>query len=92
MRKHLVINYEWKEEDNEIFVEVRMDRKRSNIIKSYEKLTNKVCRIRKTSASPGNVLKKNKDEPINIEQYRSMVGKFMFYYTKVSSKIVNATR
>ena len=51
LRKHLGINYDWKEEDNEIFVEIRMDSKISNIIESYEKLTNKVCRIRKTSAS-----------------------------------------
>ena len=48
--------------------------------------------MRKTAVSPGSVLKKHQGEAVNIEGHRSMVGKLMFYATKVYPKIVNATR
>ena len=93
LRKHLGADYKWKRDENqEAYIEVWMERKRQDIIDSFEKLRGKPCKIRKTPASPGSVLRKNEGEVVNIEQYRSMVGKIMFYATKVSPKIVNTTR
>ena len=69
-----------------------MNRKREDIVKSFEDMMRKSCKVRKTPGAPGSVLRKNEGEPVRIEQYRSMVGKIMFYATKVCPKIVNASR
>ena len=69
-----------------------MERKREDIIKSYKEITKKTCKVRATPGEPGSTLKKNEGTAVNIEQHRSMVGKLMFYATKVCPNIVNATR
>ena len=93
IRKHLGVDYKWsKDEEGETCLELWMERKREDIIKTYEDYTKKTCKVRVTPGAPGSVLKKNEGKEIDIEKYRSMVGKLMFYGTKVCPKIVNATR
>ena len=94
LRKHLGIDYIWKKDNDDAkHIEVWMERKRQDIVDSYEKLIKKVVKVRKTPAPPGLVLRKSdEDEPHDITNYRSLVGKVMFYATKICPKIVNATR
>ena len=93
IRKHLGVDYKWKIDNNgEPFIEAWMERKREDIVKSYEQMERITCKVRKTPAAPGSVLKKSNDKPVRIENYRSMVGKVMFYGTKVCPKIVNICR
>ena len=69
-----------------------MRRKKEDIVKSYETFIKKVVKVRKTPAPPGMVLKRSEeDKPHNIDMYRSLVGKVMFYATKVCPKIMNAS-
>lgn len=93
IRKHLGVDYKWlKDENGEPYMELWMERKRESIIESYEDMIGKKVKLRKTPGSPGSVLKKNDGKEIDIEKYRSIVGKLMFYGTKVYPKILNATR
>ena len=93
IRKHLGIDYKWKKDaSNEPYIELWMERKCEDLIKSYEDYAKKLCKIRKTPAAPGSVLNKHDGDAVNVEMYRSFVGKLMFYATKVGPKIVNATR
>lgn len=93
IRKHLGIDYDWKlDEQGKPYIEARMDRKRDDIINSFEEMEKKQYKVRKTPAAPGSVLKKHEGEAIRIEDYRSMIGKIMYYATKVGPKIVNAIR
>lgn len=92
LRKHLGVDYKWEtNEENEPYIELRMDRKLDDIISSYENMKGE-CKIKKTPASPGTILQKNEGESVDIDGFRSMIGKIMFYATKVSPKILNATR
>ena len=61
-----------------------MDDKAKEVIDAYEKVTGITPRIQKTPGKPGEILEKNEDKPIMHEQYRSVLGKLMFYVSKIS--------
>ena len=47
IRKHLGVDYKWKtDKNNEPYIELWMERKREDLIKSYEEMTNKDCKVR----------------------------------------------
>ena len=52
IRKHLGVDYKWKKdpESGESYLELWMERKREDIVKSYEEITKKTC---KTRVTPG---------------------------------------
>jgi hypothetical protein len=95
IRKHLGVDYEWiKDDKGEMRVEASMKRKLNEIIEAYENHTGKPIRKYSTPGAPGTVMKKNdpNNEPINITEYRSIVGKFMFVGVKLGPKYVNICR
>ena len=70
-----------------------MKRNAEEIIKFYEKVCKKEARAAKTPAFQNTVLSKNdSDEPIMLEEYRSLVGKLMYYAVKVGPDCANAVR
>ena len=62
-----------------------MNYKAEEIVRSYEKATGLTPRTqKKTPEKQGEVLKKHEDAPVKHEEYRSVLGKLMFYMTKIS--------
>ena len=50
------------------------------------------AKIAHTSGYPNQVLQKNEGEIVDIENYRSLVGKLLFYIVKVEPDCANAGR
>ena len=88
LERHLGVDYKFLRDDkNEIYLEATMERKVNDIVKFFEDVT-----IYDTPGFPGSVLKKNEADTIKVEAYRTLVGKLMFYTTKVGLKQSNAVR
>ena len=69
-----------------------MDKKILSIIEMYEDYAQKEVKIYESPGKPGEYLDKNEEEnAIDIDQYRSLVGKIMFFTTKLSVKTGAAT-
>jgi hypothetical protein len=85
LRKMLGVRYDWKRDQNdEIYLEMRMDDKAKEIVKTYEKHTGKTPKDAASPGIPGQVLSKNQGEAIMMKEYRSLVGQTMFYSTKIA--------
>ena len=61
-----------------------MDHIAEEIVRSYEKATTLTPRTQKTPKTSGKVIEKHEGEPVKHEEYRSVLGKLMFYVTKIS--------
>ena len=93
MERHLGVDYKFLRNDkNEIYLEATMEKKANDIVKFFEDVTGEDVTIYETPGIPGSVLKKNEGQTLNVEPYRTLVGKLMFYTTKVGLKQSNAVR
>ena len=63
---------------------MNMEDKAAEIISSFEKATGHTPRIQKTPGKPVEILVKNKGTAVKHEEYRSILGKLMFYITVIS--------
>ena len=63
----------------------------NSIVKDYENMSNKFVKISNVPEVPGSYLMKNeKDDAENLENYRSMVGGIMYLTSKISPECANA--
>jgi hypothetical protein len=62
------------------------------IKEKYEQATKHSAKAAQTPGMPGKVLLKNEGETINLDDYRSIVGKIMYYTTKMGPELSNAAR
>ena len=91
--KHLGVIYEWGEtSDGRRFCKVTMDKKVESTINYYEKYIQKEAKIYSTPGAPNENLLKHEGEPIDIDEYRSLVGQIMFFTTKICPKTGAAVR
>ena len=91
--KHLGVFYEWKRNENgKMTCTARMDKKIKSIVESYEKYIGKEVKSYATPGTPGEYLEKHDGDPIDIDDYRSLVGKIMFFTTKICPKTGVAVR
>jgi hypothetical protein len=91
--KHLGIIWKWiKNEKGEICLQATMPLMLEDILKSYEQATGKQATIAPTPGYPGLVLSKYTRTPIKLGEYRSLVGKLIYYMTKIAPDISNAVR
>jgi len=81
-----------RDDKNEIYLEATMEKKVNDIVKFFEDVTGEDVTIYETPGIPGPVLKTNEGETLNIEAYRTLVVKLMFYITKVGLKQSYAVR
>ena len=86
LRKLLGIRYNWEycDDSERSKVVLSMNDKAEEIIQTYEKLTGLTAKEYKTPGKPGELLEKHEGDPVMHNQYRSILGKLMFYVTKVS--------
>ena len=95
MKKHLGMWYEWKKDDEgEPYVKVTMDEMLDEIIEKFEKVIGKEVKIQNTPGYPGKFLTKLKDEnkKLRQEDYRSIIGKTLYYVNKMDTACSNAIR
>ena len=93
LSKYLGVKYEWFRDENEkLCVRATMDEVAESSIKKYENCTGKTAKIAPTPGYPHQVLSKNEGEPVDINNYRSLVGKLLFYIVKVGPDCANDGR
>ena len=91
--KHLGVEYEWGEDENKkMFCKATMNKKVIDIVNSYEEHTQTKVKEYDTPGTPNKNLIKNDQDIVNLDEFRSLVGKLMFFTTKVCPKIGAATR
>ena len=94
LNKHPGIWYEWmKDEKGESYLKATMPEMVKEIIQDYEKLDG-VPALKKfhTPGTPGKVLNKNEGEKVKQTEYRSLVGKLLYYMTKTCPEMANVCR
>ena len=75
------------------WLDATMNEMSNSIVKDYEKMNNKVVKISNVPAVPGSYLMKiDKDDAENLENYRIMVGRIMYLTSKISPECLNASR
>ena len=86
LRKLLGVRYNWEDVDDPIKARVilNMDDKAKEIIDSYQKATGLTPKVHQTPGKPSEVLMKNNGQPVRHSDYRSILGKLMFYVTKIA--------
>ena len=86
LRKLLGVRYSWDDVDDpdNARVTLSMGDKADEIVKAFEKATGRTPRVQSTPGIPGKVLSKNEEEPYQHDDYRSILGKAMFYVTKIA--------
>ena len=93
LKKHLGAHYDWKiNKSEEQYVIVTMAKNAEEIVEYYEKVTGEKVKLAKTPGFQNTVLSKNDGDSIMIEEYRSLVGKRLYYTVKVGLDCANAVR
>ena len=74
-----------------MYSKITMEKDVKKLVEDYEKYTGSDLRVQKTPGAPGTTLcKSDLEDPDNINNYRSLVGKLMWYTTKVGPDMANA--
>jgi hypothetical protein len=94
LKKHLGIWYDWKteKETGDLYLEAYMPKIIEEIKDIYKKATDNKSKIHTKPGTPGKCLMKHTGEPIKIDEYRYLVGKIMYYTTKLAPELSNAAR
>ena len=95
LKKHLGIWYRWKKDSKgESYVKATMSKLADEIQESYEQLSSKKVTEKATPGTPCKVLTKTEDllDADDHKQYRSVVGKLMYYCQKIAPEMANAVR
>jgi len=96
LKKHLGVWWEWLSDPNsgEIYLKATMQKMLKEIKEAYADATGRTPKPWATPAWPGESLTKATEEEDEVKstQYRSIVGKLMYYMTKVAPDISNAVR
>jgi hypothetical protein len=58
----------------------------------FEQAKGREAKVAPTPGYPGQHLIKNEGEPVMLDEYRSIVGKLMYYMTKMAPEVCNAVR
>jgi hypothetical protein len=93
LKKHLGVWWNWKKDSkNEDYLVATMPKMIKEIEEKFTESTGKAAKSAVTPGYPGTSLKKNDGETAKIDEYRSIVGKLMYFMTKIAPEISNAVR
>jgi hypothetical protein len=93
LRKHLGIWWNWHTTSNgETYLTASMPQMIQEIKEKFVSATNRQPKAAATPGLPGKTLTKHLGEPIKLDDYRSLVGKIMYYTTKIAPELSNAAR
>jgi hypothetical protein len=93
LKKHLGIIYDWKQDKSgNMYLETSMPKMIDEISEKFEQARGKKDKEYATPGTPGKTLRKNEGNMVDIDAYRSIVVKIMYYITKIAPEICNAVR
>ena len=92
LSKHLGVWYKWGEDNLGRYLESSMENFVQGMTKDFQSLFGRLPKIATTPGLPGVCLRKNTSEAIKHAEYRSMVGKILYFVKKVSPVCANACR
>jgi hypothetical protein len=95
LKKHLGIWYNWKSDaiTGDEYLEANMSKLIDETCNIYTETTGITPKLFPTPATPGTVLTTNDGKvPMETSKYRSIVGKLLYYATKLGPDISNAVR
>ena len=93
LKKHLGIWWEWKlDKKGNKYLVGKMPNMVKEIGDKFEAATGKRAKRYATPGAPGKTLRKNQGPMIDLDNYRSIVGKIMYYATKIAPDVSNAAR
>jgi hypothetical protein len=85
--------YDWKQDKlGNTYLETSMPKMIEEISEKFEKARGKPAKIYATPGTPGKTLRKNEGTMVELDAYRFIVGKIMYYATKIAPEICNAER
>jgi hypothetical protein len=88
LKKHIGTIYDWKQDKSgNTYLEASMPKMIDEISKKFEQARGKKAKEYTTPGTPGKTLKKNEGNMVDINSYRSIVGKIMYYATKIAPEI-----
>ena len=91
LKKHLGIWWDWKtDEKGQTALEASMPKMEQEICEAFKEATGKEAKEFLTPGYPGKTLSKHQEEPQQLDEYRSIVGKLLYYMTKVGPDMSNA--
>ena len=93
LKKHLGVEYTWGQiDDGKMFCDATMIKKANTIVEHYERHTNGEVKESETPGIPNEHLLKNEGPTVDLDDFRSLVGKVIFFSTKVCPKVGAAVR
>ena len=93
MRIHLGVTYDFvRDDDGDMCALCLMEKKVQDIVDTYEAFIGTEAKVFDSPGAPNSVLDKNEGEVVDINMYRSLVGKIMFFVTKLGPKMCYAVR
>jgi hypothetical protein len=85
--------YEWKQDKSgNTYLEASMPKMIGKRSEKFEQARGNKAKEYATPGTPGKTLKKNEGNMVEIDAYRSIVGKIIYYATKIAPEICNAVR
>ena len=81
-----------RDDDGDMCALCLMKKKVQDIVDTYEAFIGTEVKVFDSPGAPNSVLDKNEGEVVDINMYRSLVGKIMFFVTKLGPKMCNAVR
>jgi hypothetical protein len=79
LKKHLGIIYDWKQDNlGNTYLEASMPNMIDEISEKFEKAGGKKAKVYATPGTSGKTLKKNEGAMVDLDAYRSIVGKIMY--------------
>ena len=94
MKKHLGMWYEWNSDEEGPYIKVTMDAMLEDIIYKYKETTGQEVSDQVSPGYPNKCLKKTEEESkiVKEKEYRSLVGKILYYVNKMDIPCSNAIR
>jgi hypothetical protein len=93
LRKHLGVWWDWKKDsEGQDYLVASMPKMIKEIEEKYTETTGKSAKAAPTPGYPGTTLSKNTGDMVKLDEYRSIVGKLMYYMCKIAPELSNAVR
>jgi hypothetical protein len=90
LKKHLGIYYKWTKDAYGVNLIADMQSMADEIVQKFQEVIGRLPILVSTPGAPGKCLSKNDGDVIMMEEYRSIIGKVMYYVSKIAPECANA--
>ena len=92
LKRHLGVTYKWEKVNGVTIMEASMPKLEDEIIMAYDNLMKKIVKEHPTPGYSGKILTKHEGDPVNLKEYRSLIGQLLYYMAKVAPEVANPCR